>query len=162
MTRRTQMAVAAQLVIMVFVLVPPLVVKYTGTTVYLETRPVDPRALVRGDYVALAYAVGENVLPAGEARSAREAGRAVYVTVTTDRPARFVAAGLERPQLAPGQACLVGRSRGQGTVDFPQIAQAFVPEGEGRTIERQPGANLLARVSVSGRCNAVLAGLEPR
>jgi uncharacterized membrane-anchored protein len=47
-------------------------------------------------------------------------------------------------------------------VDFPQIAQYFVPEGEGRVIEAQRGENLLARVSVSATCNAVLTGLEAR
>jgi uncharacterized membrane-anchored protein len=49
-----------------------------------------------------------------------------------------------------------------GSVDFPQIAQYFVPEGQGREIESRRGENLLARVAVTGRCNAVLLGLEPR
>ena len=160
MTRATQAAVGLHVLIMISVLVPPLVVRATGTTVYLETAPVDPRALFRGDYVILGYGIGQNALPAAEAQEARESGRPIYVTVTTDRPGRLVALGTERPDPGPGEACLIGRSRGDGTVDFPQIAQYFVPEGEGRAIEAQRGENLLARVSVSARCNAVLAGLR--
>jgi uncharacterized membrane-anchored protein len=147
---------------MIAVLVPPLAVRATGTTIYLETAPVDPRALFRGDYVVLGYGVGQGAIQPAEAEAAREAGRPIYVTVTTDRPGRLVAVGSVRPEPQPGQACLIGRSRGDGTVDFPQIAQYFVPEGEGRVIEAQRGENLLARVSVSATCNAVLAGLEAR
>ena len=162
MTRATQAAVGLHVLIMISVLVPPLVVRATGTTVYLETAPVDPRALFRGDYVILGYGIGRNALPAGEAQQPRESGRPVYVTVTTERPARVVAVGSERPEPGPGQACLIGRSRGDGTVDFPQIAQYFVPEGEGSELEQARGENLLARVAVSDRCDAVLMGLEPR
>jgi uncharacterized membrane-anchored protein len=140
-------------------------VKATGSVVYLETEKMDPRDLFRGDYVILGYKAAQNILPPELAQDAYKKGRPVYVTVTTDRPARFAAVDLHRPDPQPGQACIVGRSRGVmsgGSVDFPQIAQYFVPEGQGREIESQRGENLLARVAVTGRCNAVLLGLEPR
>ena len=100
----------------------------------------------------------------------------MYVTFTTERPGEFVAVSLERPEPRPGQVCLVGRVRifrweqtadGSGkqpqyAVDFPQIAQYFVPQGEGRELERARGENLLARVAVSNSCDAVLLGLEER
>jgi uncharacterized membrane-anchored protein len=165
MNKKLLIAVAAQVALMLGGLVAPLAVKTTGTTAYLETQPVDPRALFRGDYVILGYAVGQSVLPPTLGRDSRRTGKSIYVTVTTDRPARFVAASLDRPDLEPGQICLKGRlSRfgDQGRVDFPQIAQYFVPEGEGREIERRVGENLLAEIKVSSRCNAVLVGLEPR
>jgi uncharacterized membrane-anchored protein len=162
MSRGIRLAVALQVLIMIGVLVPPLAVMYTGTTVYLETEGIDPRDIFRGDYAILGYRVGRNALTRAEAETARTSGRLIYVTVTTDRPARFVSVGFARPRLGPGQACLVGRSRGDGSVDFPQIAQYFVPEGQGRAIEERRGEGLLARISVSGRCNAVLKGLETR
>jgi uncharacterized membrane-anchored protein len=165
MNRRTLIALATQVAIMVLILVPPLLVKATGSVVYLETEKMDPRDLFRGDYVILGYKAAQNILPPELAQDAYKKGRPVYVTVTTDRPARFVAVDLHRPDPQPGQACIVGRSRGVmsgGSVDFPQIAQYFVPEGQGREIESQRGENLLARVAVTGRCNAVLLGLEPR
>lgn len=165
MTRRTLIAVAAQVALMLVGLVSPLAVKTTGTTVFLETQPVDPRALFRGDYVILGYTLGETILSQEMASESRKTGEPIYVTVTTDRPSRFVTASLERPELGKGQVCLIGRTRrfgDQRTVDFPQIAQYFVAEGEGREIERRLGENLFAEVKVSGRCNAVLIGLEPR
>lgn len=164
MKKSLMIAAAAQILLMLIGLVSPLAVKTTGTTAYLETAPVDPRALFRGDYVTLGYAVGEGASSPEMATESRRTGKPIYVTVTTDRPARFVAAGFERPDLEPGQTCLKGRTRRfgpQGTVDFPQIAQFFVAEGEGRELERQVGDDLLAEIKVSDRCNAVLVGLEP-
>jgi uncharacterized membrane-anchored protein len=165
MKSKTLIAVVAQVALMLVGLVSPLAVKTTGTTVYLETQPVDPRALFRGDYVTLGYAVGETNLSQQMATESRQTGDPIYVTITTDRPSRFVSASLERPALQTGQLCLIGRTRrfgDQRTVDFPQIAQYFVAEGEGREIERNLGGDLLAEVKVTARCNAVLVGLQPR
>lgn len=164
MRRKTLIAVTVQVAIMVLVLIPPLIVKYTGTAVYLATEKMDPRALFRGDFVILGYKLAQGIIPSAMQQQARETGKPLYVAITTDRPAQFVAVSFERPRLEPGQACIVGRARGhgRGSVDFPQIAQYFVPEGEGRQIERQRGENLLAKVATSTRCNAVLLGLEPR
>jgi uncharacterized membrane-anchored protein len=165
MNKNLLLAVSAQVFLMLVGLVAPLAVKTTGATIYLETQPVDPRAFLRGDYVVLGYAVGQEAAKPEIAGAARRTGKPVYVTVTTDRPARFVAAGLERPKLDSGQACLQGHARKRGSrlaVDFPQIAQFFVPEGEGREIERQLRQGLLAEVKVNRRCDAVLVGLEER
>ena len=65
-------------------------------------------------------------------------------------------------EVASARDFRIRRFGDQRTVDFPQIAQYFVAEGEGREIERRLGENLLAKTKVSGRCNAVLVGLEPR
>lgn len=165
MRTKIQIAVAVQVVLMLAGLVSPLLVRATGTTAYLETRPVDPRAMFRGDYVILSYAVGEGVVGAETARQATEKGKPLYVTITTDRPARVVNVGFERPRLQEGEACLIGRvlrSQGQATVDFPQVAQYFVAEGEGRDIESQLGEELWAVVKTSRRCNAVLVGVKHR
>lgn len=153
----------AQTLILLLVMVPPMWVKATGTVVYLETEKMDPRSLFRGDYVILGYRLAQGILSEADQRSPEHRRKPVYVTVTTDRPARFVRYTFSPPDPEPGQACLVGRVRGwNGSVDFPQIAQFFVPEGTGRQIERARGENLLAKVATSSRCNAVLLGLEPR
>lgn len=165
MSNRIRIAVAVQFVLMLAGLASPLLVRATGTTAFLETRPVDPRALFRGDYVILRYTVGEDIAAAEVATEATAEGKPLYVTITTDRPARFVKVGLERPDLQEGQACLIGRAQlsgGQASVDFPQVAQYFVAEGEGREIESQLGEDQLAVVKTSRRCNAVLVGLETR
>jgi uncharacterized membrane-anchored protein len=176
MDRKTMFAVVIQLVAMTWVVIPPAWVAQTGTVVWLETEKLDPRALFRGDYVILGYKRAQDVVPAEMARRALEEGRPVYVTFTAERPGSFVAVGLQRPEPAPGLVCIVGRVRdvsgeaaaadsasGQRyAVDFPQIAQFFVPEGEGRELEDARGENLLARVAASSGCNAVLLGLEER
>lgn len=170
--RNTQIAIAIQLIAMFSVVAPPMILARTGEVVYLETEKMDPRALFRGDYVILGYRQAQGVVPVATANEAVERGRPVYVTFTSERPAQFVAVGLEPPDLEPDQFCVVGRVRRWGresgaidnrrAVDFPQIAQYFVPEGEGRELEQQRGENLLARVAVNSSCNAVLLGLEAR
>jgi len=176
MNRKTMIAVAIQLIAMTWVVLPPMVLARTGTVAYLETEKMDPRALFRGDYVILGYKRAQEIVPQEMAQQVMAEGRPVYVTFTTDRPGEFVAVDLERPALSDDQVCLVGRvrvfawerrengrgSRPQYAVDFPQIAQYFVPEGEGRELEQARGEELLARVATNDRCDAVLLGLEPR
>ncbi len=176
MNNRTIVAVVIQLIAMTWVVVPPVWLARNGTVAYLETEKMDPRALFRGDYVILGYRQAQDVVPAEMAQEARLAGNPVYVTFTTDRPARFVGVALEPPSLREGEVCVVGRVRifrwdldadGVPTqpvyaADFPQIAQYFVAEGEGRALEEARGEDLLARVATSDSCNAVLLGLEPR
>lgn len=160
---KTWLGVGVQVVLMVLVLVPPLVVRATGTTVYLETEKMDPRSLFRGHYVILGYQVAQGIVSEEMVRESKETGRPVYVTVTTGRPGRFVKVGVEKPELKAGQACLTGRVRGWGgSVDFPQIAQYFAPKKQAQELERLRGDDLLARVETTAGCNAVLAGLEPR
>ena len=164
MKKSLLVAIGIQVAIMILVLVPPLLVLSTGTEVYLETEKMDPRSLFRGDYVILGYKVAQDIVSVDLRDEMNEKQiRAVYVTVTTDRPGQFVDLSLTKPDLKKGQACIVGRARGWGgSVDFPQIAQYFVPEGEGKIIERMRGEDLLAKVRVTGKCNAVLVGLEER
>ena len=175
MDRKTLIAVVIQVAAMLWILIPPALLARTGTVVYLETEKMDPRALFRGDYVILGYSQAQGIVPAEMAAQAARERRPVYVTFTTDRPARFVSVSLERPEPAAGQVCIAGRARfpfqpsvripgppEPEAVDFPTIAQYFVPEGEGRALEEQRGENLLARVAVNDRCQAVLLALEPR
>lgn len=167
MSKAMKMAVGVQFAILCLVLINPLLVRATGTIVYLETEKMDPRSLFRGDYVILGYQLAQGILTKEMATEAKQHGKPVYVTITTTRPAEFVSVSFDKPELAEGQACIVGRSRGvwlsRGyAVDFPQIAQFFVPEGEGRELEQARGDDLLAKVATSGGCNAVLIGLEMR
>jgi len=162
MTRRIVIAVAVQLLVMGLVLVQPLMIRSSGTVSWLETEKMDPRSLARGDYVILGYQLAQGILSDAQQRRFK-GGAAVYVTISSERPARFIAVAARRPELSEGQACLVGRARGHGgSVDFPQIAQFFVPEGRGRALEAARGDDLLARVASNSDCKAVLLGLEPR
>ena len=108
----------------------------TARTILLEMAPVDPRDLLRGDYMILSYKIGTVPLPDGPAKNARP-GREIWVRL---RPAgRFyeVAATSWTPIESTGAGIVVcgrmGRSgwRGNQTVDYG-IEKFFVPEGKGR------------------------------
>jgi len=164
MNKSLKLALALQVVIMISVFIPPLLTKATGTEVYLETERVDPRALVRGDYVALSYPI-TNKVPLEIARKAFDEGKMVYVTVSLDRPAKYISASLEKPKITEGQACLSAKADqaiswdNTVRVTFPQIAQFFVPEGTGKDIE-QDLSNMVATAVTTKSCNAVLLSLD--
>jgi hypothetical protein len=176
--RGTLIAVLVQLAIIAIIPVQPLWVRATGTVVYLETEKMDPRSLFRGHYAILGYQLAQEVVSAEMAAASNETGKPVYVTVSTERPGRFVAVSLDRPELRDGEACIIGRVRGWGSlgamgpedapeqqpqsVDFPQIAQYFASTEEAQRVESSRGDNLLAKVATSRACNAQLVGLEPR
>jgi len=161
--RRIALAVGAQVAILALVLMPPAMIRATGTVIHLETEKMDPRALFRGDYVILGYKVAQGILSEQQEQQARSRAMPVYVSVSTERPGKFLGVSFDPPTPAQGRACIVGRARGwDGAVDFPQVAQFFVPEGTGRALESARGENLLAKIAVSNSCKAVLLGLEPR
>lgn len=165
MIKKTKIAVAIQFAILCLVMINPMFVRATGTVVYLETEKMDPRSLFRGDFVILGYQVAQGILSKEMTAEAKRTGNPLYVTMTTTRPAEFVAVSFDKPDLEDSQVCIVGRARGVwggDDVDFPQIAQFFVPEGKGRELEQARGDNLLAKVATSGGCNAQLLDLVMR
>ncbi|MDJ0813633.1 MAG: GDYXXLXY domain-containing protein [Woeseiaceae bacterium] len=58
-----------------------------GRPVLLELRPVDPRSLIQGDYMALAYA--ETIFPAADERSQLPRRGSFIVTLDADSVATF-------------------------------------------------------------------------
>lgn len=115
-----------------------------GTTVILQTRPVDPRDLFRGEYVTLRYAIERHELLEATVSGQPEGAR-VHVRLEPD--ARGVAhvawAQLQRPDMSGG-LWITGEKDGDGA-RFPSIEQYYVPEGAGQPIERM-GRNLNVRV----------------
>lgn len=55
-----------------------------GQQVILATVPVDPRDLLRGDYVALAYEIGRSEKAENFAKSLEEGAYDIYTTLTLD------------------------------------------------------------------------------
>ncbi len=161
--RKTVLAVGIHLVIFFLVLIPPLWVRSTGTAVFLETEKTDPRALFRGHYVILGYKLAQGIVPTGSASKPGAGDNVVYVKMTTERPAKFVSVSPQPPELGQGEACIVGRKRGQGgAVDFPQIAQFFAARDKAKRLEGLRGEDLLAEVRTNRGCDAVLLGLVRR
>ncbi|HET7876039.1 MAG TPA: GDYXXLXY domain-containing protein [Methylomirabilota bacterium] len=131
-----------------------------ATVIRLETAPVDPRDLLRGEYVWLRYKISEIPLGAvvGDA-DLDHPGRRVYVALRPQGPYHeVVAASLSRDTLplGPGQLVIVGTTewhrRGRGVQVTYGIERYYVPEGKGTP----PAGKLEAEVAVTGDGRALL------
>ncbi len=139
-----------------------------GTEVTLQTAPVDPRDLLRGDYVVLGYTIAS--APTGELRAKPAPGRDtpmyVHLTRGEDGFHRAVAAHLAPVSVPPGDVLIRGRAIngmncGKSGPEFCPtvgmrygIEKYFVPEGEGREIEsarNQGKVTIIASVAPDGR-----------
>lgn len=123
-----------------------------GREVLLKVQPVDPRDLLRGDYVRLGYnisALPKTLLETGpdDAELARDA--TVWLRVRRGEDGIFAPVSLrlraEAPALANDEADIRGRVRsgwqeitGTILVDYG-IERFYLPEGEGRAIEADMG-----------------------
>lgn len=96
-----------------------------GETALLRLRPVDPRSLIQGDYMRLAYALVDDI-PAPETLPLRGA---LVITRDADGVARFVRVDDGRP-LAPGELYLRYARRGAAQVTLG-AESFFFPEGQG-------------------------------
>lgn len=128
----------------------------SGTKVLLQTEPVDPRDLFRGDYVTLRYDISEVEL------FGPKDGSTVYVLLdTSGKYATVYKAQFEKP--ASG-IFLKGTGywfRGEGITARVEygIESYFVPEGEGRKIENYVGRGLAVRVAIDADGRAVIKDL---
>jgi uncharacterized membrane-anchored protein len=139
-----------------------------GTEVTLQTRPVDPRDFLRGDYVVLNYEITD--LPAGALKDTPSGGRNSPVFVKLARkPSGFyeaVSVHAETVPVAEGEMLIRGRVTGGATCGPTRrafcerlrinygIERYFVPQGEGREIERsrnQGKVSVVAAVTPAGR-----------
>lgn len=122
-----------------------------GTTVLLRLAPVDPRSLLQGDYMALRYAMADEVAAAAQ-RLGVDDGIAVIALDDANR-ATFVAIHRSQP-LGPGEQLLRFRKRG----DSVRLASDafFFEEGSGDEYTRARFGELAA--GADGE--AVLMGLR--
>ncbi len=122
----------------------------SGREVVLQTTPVDPRDLFRGDYVTLHYEI--STIPAGFHRY--EVGDPVFVRLVREGTA-WSAAGTS-PELRDGDEPTI-----RGTVIAVHrdavldvvygIETYFVPEGRGFEIETADDVDVVAVVDRTGR-----------
>lgn len=133
----------------------------TGKEVHLKIRPVDPRDLFRGDYVILSYDIS-NLEPV---LSYKHGGKFepyddIYVVLTMKEPkiASYSYATDKPPKnnlFIKGK--VISATEHMVTVEYG-IESYFVPEGEGRWIEREL-SQMHAKVMIDQFGNAVLKGL---
>jgi len=146
----------------------------TGTPVLLEIVPIDPRSLFRGDYVDLSYAIGRLDPDDLGGEDGLDEGDTVHVLLREGEPYwEAVSVHRERPSVPPGQVAIEGEvdavRLGPDTQILVRygIETHFIPEGEGRVLER-PGrdqaVSILAAVDRYGGAGikAVLVNDEVR
>lgn len=153
----------------------------TGTPVVLETEPVDPRSLFSGDYVRLNYRIGRLSLDKLGGDNTFRDHETVYVLLRRGAPFWEAVSIHQTPPAslpAPPPEYVMLRGEIQRTtasvwdgelrqtVPGPYvfvrygIESYFVPEGEGRAIERPaPGEKVTIRVAVDARGRAGIQAL---
>ncbi len=131
-----------------------------GRTAVLQTVPVDPRDLFRGEYVVLRYEIttlGQNSTDPGAKRyflrGEINEGDSVYVTLTNDDKNPYfleVQAGKPTEDTDLFIKGRVTQKLGDTiTVEYG-IEQYFVPEGRGLEIERADDVKVKVSISRSG------------
>lgn len=123
----------------------------TGTTVVLQTVPVDPRSLLQGDYVVLRYEISR--LP--DRYRSFDRGQDVDVLLSEGKDV-WQATYYARSAPREGTVFIKGTVDDRGSLDFG-IGTYFVPEGTGRPIERS--RDVKVKVSVDRFGHAVIKEL---
>ena len=129
-------------------------VHLSGTEVTLALRPVDPRDLLRGDYVILNPEIGRIArADITDTELDLSVGDAVWTVVAPDDDGIWRARDLLRVRPEDGRVAIAGRVerlRGLLDVDVTHGLDAFfVPEGEGLAIENLPRDELTLIVAVA-------------
>ncbi|MBD9622958.1 GDYXXLXY domain-containing protein [Ensifer sp. ENS06] len=136
----------------------------SGRDVRLKTVPVDPRDLLRGDYVILSYDISrlQPELFKGDTPKQSEEAE-VYVRLERQLDGFWAATEASFAPLSPAGDCVVLRSLpftyypssalSSVNVEYG-IERFYVPEGEGRTLEEARNAEALSvniRVDAKGK-----------
>jgi uncharacterized membrane-anchored protein len=161
-------AVLIQVALLAAMVVDRASILRNGTEVKLQTRPVDPRDLLRGDYVVLGYDISQ--LPAGQFRYKRSDAQKgiIYVKLAPSHDGFYDPVSVHADPVAVTSPEVLIRGRvlygincgptGDSFCDRLQIRynleSYFVPEGEGKKLEQarnQRKLTVVAAVLPSGR-----------
>ncbi|WP_454642126.1 GDYXXLXY domain-containing protein [Bradyrhizobium liaoningense] len=159
-------AVIIQCALLVLMVADRMQILREGTEVTLQTQPVDPRDLLRGDYVVLRYEISQ--LPAGAlaGQPAAERNPDVFVKLAPNANGLYEAVSVHAAPVTVTAPEILIRSRvshscgpaGRTFCDKLTIKYGlesyFVPEGEGKKLEQarnQQKLRVVAAVLPSGR-----------
>jgi uncharacterized membrane-anchored protein len=128
--------------------------RHNGQQVILATIPVDPRDILRGDYVDLAYEIGRSEKATAFAETF-EQNQPIYTLLTLGEDGRvkeysFTSKKPKDGVYIRGEVVIhefteymgerdgepVYETKKNGNIRYPQIEQYFVPEGKGWVIDR--------------------------
>jgi uncharacterized membrane-anchored protein len=159
-------AILVQCALLILMVADRVQILREGREITLQTRPVDPRDLLRGDYVTLGYDISQ--LPAGALAGQPSAERnpIVFVKLKPDADGLYQAVSVHAAPVAvtAPEVLIRGRvsyscgSNGRMFCDKLTIRYGlesyFVPEGEGKTLEQarnEQKLRVVAAVLPSGR-----------
>ena len=142
----------------------------SGDEVVLQTEPVDPRDLMRGDYVTLRYEISTVLRRDIQGQPAQD-DRFVYVALKAGKNGVW---HFSRASFAPFGDLAAGELQIRGEATYPisdgsnatihlryGIERYYVPEGEGRAIENsQRALKITAIVAIDGAGKAVMKALQ--
>lgn len=143
--------VAAQLLLLLWLIGVKEYTLFAGTTVVLQTVPLDPRSLFQGDHVVLRYEIS----PLPPYLSHLSKGDTVYVSLVPHGDV-WKAKWYDTSPPSHGSLFIKGTVGDRNLVDFG-IGTYFVPEGSGHAIER--ARDVKVRVSLDGSGNAIIKRL---
>ncbi|MCB1758388.1 MAG: GDYXXLXY domain-containing protein [Gammaproteobacteria bacterium] len=139
---------------------------WQGEEIRLQTRPVDPRSLFRGNYARLRYDISELPVAAfGPDRPRLRPGELVYVTLKPDLNgiARFAAVSLRKPDqglFLRGRVSGERRPAGANVHVRFGIEAWFAPQERALQLERELRAGAVAVIRVGSGGRAALERLE--
>lgn len=162
-------AILIQVALLAAMVVDRAQVLRQGTEVKLQTRPIDPRDFLRGDYVVLGYDISQ--LKAGALKDQPSGSRhpVVFVKLVPNRDGFYEAASVHAapvpvtsPEILIRGRVRYGASCGSSGPDVfcnelqvrYNLESYFVPEGEGKKLEDARNARkvaVIAAVTPSGR-----------
>ncbi|MCG2672511.1 GDYXXLXY domain-containing protein [Bradyrhizobium sp. GCM10023182] len=159
-------AILVQCALLVLMVADRMQILREGREVTLQTRPLDPRDLLRGDYVTLGYDITQ--LPAGALAGQPSAERnpVVFVKLAPDANGLYQAVSVHAAPVAVTAPEILIRGRvtyscgSNGRIFCDKLTirygleSYFVPEGEGKTLEQarnQQKLRVVAAVLPSGR-----------
>lgn len=159
-------AILLQCAILVLMVADRVRILREGREVALQTRPVDPRDLLRGDYVVLGYDISQVTAGALAGQPTAERNPVMFVKLAPDANGLYQAVSVhaEPVTVTAPEVLIRGRivyscgSTSRTLCDKLQIRYGlesyFVPEGEGKKLEQarnQQKLRVVAAVLPSGR-----------
>jgi len=125
----------------------------SGTSVLLQTVPIDPRSLLQGDYAILDYEIAE--FP-NSLHLVVVTGQRYYVELVEDTDGVWRAVGYYPEKPGSDRVFIAGTVKSNGRLEFG-IDTFFLPEGSGRLVET--ARDVKVRVSVDDDGKAVIEDL---
>lgn len=138
----------------------------SGETVLMELRPVDPRSLMQGDYMALRYSVGDSIFHTSsfvwnpdDNGSFNRAEKYCVVRLDKDRVGKFVRLTNDKDDVNDGEIILrysEGKSAWEHYIYFGADSY-FFQEGTGEKYAsaRYGMLKVVTKGSLAGTCNLV-------